>query len=344
MRIATRLVIAFLAVALFSGGLTLVLIERVQAEHVRRYFDEPRPFAPAGHRRGERLIQELREESRKALLFALVVAAAVGAGLALGLARPIRELTETARRYAAGDRSARAKVRGRDEIAELAAAFNALADRLAEERAREERQLAATAHELRTPLAVLKAELEALADGVLAPDAANLKALVAEVDRITRLVEDLELLSVVAAGGLALRPVEVDLAGAVREVFDRVLPGSYRLVGEGTALADPDRLRQILWNLATNVQKYGGAWAEVRVAPGRIEVQDRGPGVPPEEVERLFEPFYRRDPARPRGGSGLGLAVVRALARAMGGTVRARPGEEGGLVFELELPRSRGRG
>ncbi len=339
MRIATRLVLAFLAVALFSGGLTLVLIERVQTEHVRRYFAEgPRPHPRPGLRPGERLVAELKKESRKALFFALLVAAVVGAGLAFGLARPIRELTETARRYAAGDRSARARVRGRDEIAELAAAFNALADRLAEERAREERQLAATAHELRTPLAVLKAELEALADGVLTPDAANLKALVAEVDRITRLVEELELLSVAAAGGLALAREPVELAPLVREVFDRVLPGRYRLEGEGAALADPDRLRQILWNLATNVARHGGGRAEVRVAPGRIEVRDYGPGVPPEELERLFEPFYRTDPARTRGGSGLGLAVVRALAEAMGGGVRARPAEGGGLVFEVSLP------
>jgi len=338
-RIATRLVLAFLAVALFSGGLTLVLVERVQAEHVRRYFTEaPGPHPRPGHRPGERLVAELKKESRKALFFALLVAAAAGAGLAFGLSRPIRELTETARRYAAGDRSARARVRGRDEIAELAAAFNALADRLAEERAREERQLAATAHELRTPLAVLKAELEALADGVLTPDAANLKALVAEVDRITRLVEELELLSVAAAGGLALAREPVELAPLVREVFDRVLPGRYRLEGEGVALADPDRLRQILWNLATNVARHGGGRAEVRVAPGRIEVRDYGPGVPPEELERLFEPFYRTDPARTRGGSGLGLAVVRALAEAMGGEVRARPAEGGGLVFEVSLP------
>jgi len=337
MRIATRLVIAFLLIALFTGGLTLYLIERVQERHVRRFFGEgPRPAMALNHRPGERLINELKTESRKALVLALVVAAGVGAAMALGLARPIRELTETARRYAAGERGVRARVKGKDEIAELAAAFNELADRLAEERAREERQIAATAHELRTPLAVLKAELEALADGVMPPDPENLRALVAEVDRITRLVEELELIAVAEA----LRPEEVDLAALAREVFSRVLPGGFVVEGEGKAYADPDRVRQILWNLATNVKKYGGGYARVRVGEGRVEVCDRGPGVAEEELERLFEPFFRTDPARGRGGSGLGLAVVRSLAQAMGGRVSARRGEEGGLCFLVELPRS----
>ena len=339
MRIAARLVLAFVAVVLFFGGFTLVLLERVQAEHVRRYFNEvPRPVYHAGRRPGERLIEALKQESRKALLLAVLVAAGVGAGVALTLARPIRQLTETARRYAAGDRAVRARVKGRDEMAELAAAFNALADRLAEERAREERQLAATAHELRTPLAVLKAELEALADEMMRPDPETLRALVQEVDRITRLVEDLELITVADAGGLPLKKEVVDLAALAREVFDRVLPEGYALEGKGHALADADRVRQILWNLATNVKRHGGGWAQVRVAPGRIEVADRGPGVPEPLLDHLFEPFYRADPARPRGGSGLGLAVVRALTEAMGGEVRARKGRPEGLVVEVRLP------
>jgi len=338
-RIALRLVLAFLVVALFSGGLTLYLIERVQAEHVRRFLGPgPGLHRPLDRRPGERLIEELKQESRKALLVALAVAAGVGAVLAFSLTRPIRELTETARRYAAGERDLRARVRGRDEIAELAAAFNALADRLAEERAREERQLAATAHELRTPLAVLKAELEALADGVLAPDPENLRALVAEVDRVARLVEELELLAVAEAGGLVLNPEPVDLRALAEEVFGRVLGEGACLEGEGQAYADPDRVRQILWNLATNVKKYGGGRARVLVAPGRVTVCDAGPGLPPEEIARIFEPFYRADPARKRGGSGLGLAVVRALAEAMGGSVRAWSGEAGGLCLELSLP------
>jgi len=337
-KIAYRLILAFLVVALFSGGLTLYLIERVQAEHVRRFFAPGMGLHLRVDRRpGERLIEELRQESRKALLLALLVAAGAGAALAFGLTRPLRALTETAR-YAAGERDLRAPVAGRDEIAELAAAFNELADRLAEERAREERQLAATAHELRTPLAVLKAELEALADGVLPPDPENLRALVAEVDRITRLVEELELLSVAEAGGLVLHPESVDLGALSREVFSRVLGEGAEVVGEGKAQADPDRLRQILWNLATNVAKYGGGEARITVAPGRIRVCDRGPGLSEEERSRIFEPFYRADPARKRGGSGLGLAVVRALTEAMGGRVRAFSAPEGGLCVELELP------
>ncbi len=339
MKIAYRLVVAFLVVALFSGGLTLYLVERVQAEHVRRYFDPGRGIHLRADRRpGERLIEELKRESRKALLLALAVAAGAGAALAFGLTRPIRALTETARRYAAGERDLRAELRGRDEIAELAAAFNDLADRLAEERAREERQLAATAHELRTPLAVLKAELEALADGVLPADPENLRALVAEVDRITRLVEELELLTVAEAGGLPLHPEPVDLRALAEEVFSRVLPEGVELAGGGSAYADPDRVRQILWNLATNVAKYGGGAARVVVEPGRVRVCDRGPGLPPEALERVFEPFYRADPARERGGSGLGLAVVRALAEAMGGSARAYPAKDGGLCLEVRLP------
>ena len=339
MRIAARLILAFLLVALFTGGLTLYLIERVQAEHVRRYFSPGAAMVHRPYRRpGERLISELKAESRKALLLALAVAAGVGTALALGLSRPLRELTEAARRYAAGERELRAPIRGRDEIAELAAAFNAIADRLAEERAREERQLAAIAHELRTPLAVLKAELEALADGVMSPDPENLRALVAEVDRLARLVEELELLSVAGAGGLVLRPEVVDLAALAREVFGRVLGEGARVEGEGRAYADPDRLRQILWNLATNVARHGGGRAEVRVQDGELVVCDAGEGVEEGELERLFEPFYRKDPARGRGGSGLGLAVVRALAEAMGGSVRAEPNPEGGLCFRLRLP------
>jgi len=339
MRIVHRLVLAFLVVALFTGGLTLYLIERVQAEHVRRYFSPGLGLHLRTDRRpGERLIEDLKRESRKALLLALLVAAGAGGLLAFGLTRPLRKLTETARRYAAGERELRAAVRGRDEIAELAAAFNELADRLAEERAREERQLAATAHELRTPLAVLKAELEALRDGVLPADPENLEALVAEVDRITRLVEELELLAVAEAGGLVLHPEPVDLRALAEEVFSRVLGEGAEVTGAGEAFADPDRVRQILWNLATNVKKYGGGSAQVRVFPGKIEVCDRGPGLPSGEYERIFEPFYRGDPARKRGGSGLGLAVVRALAEAMGGGARAYPSDFGGLCLEVTFP------
>ena len=224
MKLASRLVLAFALVALFAGGLTTGLILNIQQSHVNRYFGEHTRYGlPAEpQRRGMTLLKELQDANLKATAVALALAIAIGGYLAWRLSRPVAELTRAARAYAAGDRSARARVSGNDELAELARAFNDLAERLQQEEELDRRRVADIAHELRTPLQVLKGELEALADGMLDPDPETLERLVEEVDHLALLVEDLRLISLAESGGLVLQRTPEDLADLLKrtaEVF-----------------------------------------------------------------------------------------------------------------------------
>jgi len=284
---------------------------------------------------------------------ALLVAAAVGMALAARLARPLRALTLTANRYAAGERAVRANEAGRDEVSEVAHAFNRMADNLRREEEQQQRLIADIAHELRTPLTVLKGELEALEDGLLEAEPATYRRLGEEVTLLERLVQDLRLLTQAESGELPLRLRRVDLTALVREASASfasharrrdvtVVPDLVPVVLEG----DPDRLRQVLANLLENAVRHAPQGSRVDVGLQRdggcavLTVRDRGEGIPEEERERVFQRFYRVDRARSRatGGSGLGLAIVRTLAELHGGSVAAASHPGGGAVLTVRLP------
>jgi signal transduction histidine kinase len=292
-------------------------------------------------------------------LAGVVLALALVQFLARGMTSPLREMAAAASAMARGDYGRRVTATSLDEVGELARAFNAMAAELADvDRVRRE-LIANVSHELRTPLGALQALLENLADGVSSPDPATLRTALRQTERLGRLVEQLLDLSRLESGVLALRPapfpVRPLLEEATREcelgeayvahpVWLRVSvqPGDLRAVG------DSERMHQVVANLLDNAVRHspadGRVWLSAHAATDgvtTIEVADEGPGIPPDEAERVFERFHRVDAARAArdGGTGLGLAIARWIVDAHGGTIRVRPREPHGCRVVVELPR-----
>ena len=278
--------------------------------------------------------------------------------LARGILRPVRQASDAARRIAGGDLSARLPVGSSDEFGAWAATFNRMAASLertvAELQIAQDRQRAFVAdvsHELRTPVTALVQEAGLLRDHLDALPADGQRAgelLVGDVARLRTLVDDLMEISRFDAAAEVAAPTEFDAAAFVRAVVANRLPSAALDVPreEVRVVLDQRRLERILGNLLDNAREHGEAAAvEVTLAMEtdtlRLEVADRGPGVPDDELPNLFERFHKADPSRSRGGSGLGLAIAREHAELLGGTLRAelRPG--GGLRFELRLPVTR---
>jgi two-component system, OmpR family, sensor kinase len=237
----------------------------------------------------------------------------------------------------------------RDELWHLARTLNTMLDRIGAGVAEQRRLVADASHELRTPLAAMRAEIDVSlrADGL--PPAARdvLESAREEVDRLNRLVDDLLTLAS-ADEGLALEPQPVDLGELAAQVALDLRPLAERrnvtveLSGAPAPVsADRAGLSRALRNVVENAIEFSPAGGCVRIftAPGRVQVADEGPGVPPELRERIFDRFFRADPSRDRqtGGTGLGLAIARELVNAHGGTIRAEP-TPSGSVFIIELP------
>ncbi len=280
-----------------------------------------------------------------AVLAAGVLALALGALLFFQLTAPIRQLTAAAHAISAGDLSQRVVVRSGDELGELAGAFNAMAANLAASEGQRRQMVADVAHELRTPLSVIQANLEAMQDGILPTDAEQLASLHEEALLLSRLVADLRLLSLAEAGQLKLELVEADLGELVRRAAERLRPaadakGVALMVEVPTELprvrADADRFTQMIGNLVDNALRYTPSGGRIVLTVGRggepgkartptVTVTDTGGGILPEDLPHVFDRFYRGDRSRARasGGSGLGLAIVKQLAEAHQGKVRA---------------------
>jgi signal transduction histidine kinase len=274
----------------------------------------------------------------------LALAVALGAWpLVARLTRRLERLRLRVEELGGGDLSARAPVEGRDEVADLARSFNRAADRIQQLVQSQRRQLAFASHELRSPLARLRVSLEMLeGDAALkaraAQDVAELDGLIDELLEASRLESLPALQRTDEVDVLALAAEEAARVGADVEGTAVVVPGDARL------------LRRLLRNLLDNARRHGGGGpVSVRVEPRRSEaglalvclsVADRGPGVAPEERERVFEPFHRPPGVAETGaGYGLGLALVRQIARAHGGDARCLAREGGGTLIEVELAR-----
>jgi histidine kinase len=352
-----RLLLAFLivvAAALGTVGVAVLLVGP-------GYFAEAmghRPDDPMGVAMDEATRAAFGEAMRQALLAATLIAVVAATIVSLAVAgrivRPIRALAAAAQRIARGHYAERVPVEEGDEIGVLADSFNEMAASLETTERRRVQLVGDVAHELRTPLATLDGYLEGLEDGVVAPAPETWTLLRGETARLTRLVDDLSDLWRAEAHQVPLRIEAVDVVVVARDVVGRFAPmaGERRLDVSGAegglfARADRDRLAQILSNYVANAIRHAPDGSAVTVAATRhgdhvrVSVSDEGPGLAADQLDAVFERFYRVDAARTReaGGAGIGLAIVRALAEAMEGRAWATSAGLGqGSTFSVELP------
>lgn len=287
-----------------------------------------------------------------ALGIALALVAVLAYALARHLSQPVARLDDTVGDLTHGDFTRRAEISGGDEIGRLGQNVNRLAETLEKNRSARHRWMTDIAHELRTPVSVLKGEIEALRDGLRPANQDAFASLSEEIDQLSRLVDDLQALALADAGALGLQRQQVDL----RELAEQSAESHRgRLAERGIELevvapkpaavsADPQRIRQLLNNLLENCYRYVETGGRVRIlldqagADTTLTIEDSGPGVPVEAMERLFERFFRDERGRSRAGSGLGLAICRGIAEAHGGSMAASPSSLGGLAIRLTLP------
>ncbi|WNV76018.1 cell wall metabolism sensor histidine kinase WalK [Geodermatophilus sp. DSM 44513] len=292
---------------------------------------------------------------RAVQVFALVsgvalVLAALASWLVAGrVLAPIRLVRRTAETITAGDLRQRIRVSGRDDVAALAATFNRMLDRLEHSFAAQRRFLDDAGHELRTPLTVLRGHLE-VPDDDPARQAHTRALLLDEVRRMQRIVDDLLVLAKTETPDFLI-PAPVDLADLTIDVLEKARPLGVRRwavdsVADAVVEADGQRLTQALVQLISNAVEHTtdgdriGVGSRVDADAVRLWVADTGPGVPPEDRARIFERFVRADRGVRREGAGLGLAIVRSIARAHGGEVTVGSAPSGGALFVLHLPLS----
>jgi signal transduction histidine kinase len=303
-------------------------------------------------------VDQLRLALAVGALVLILIALAASRAVAHSVLAPVEEAASAAERIRTGDLSARVAVTSDDEFGAWAEAFNRMAATLqatiarleaAEDRNR--RFVADVAHELRTPLTALVAEASIVGAHLddLPPESRRAaELLVADVRRLRTLVEELMELSRFDAGAERVELVPVELRRLVGAVVTARLPSARIAPGDEVAIeSDPRRLERILGNLLDNAREHGGA-ADVRVTIARtveevtVTVADRGPGVPPDRLDRIFERFSKLEPSRRAGSSGLGLAIAAEHAALLGGYLQADAPVGGGLAMTLVLPLTEG--
>lgn len=299
------------------------------------------------------------------LWWQLLLCGAIAGTLALGLARmlargmtkPLREMAQASRQMARGNYDTSISTRSKDEVGRLADAFNSMAKDLAEVEQLRRDLVANVSHELRTPISAMRARIENILDGVEDPDHFTLQIMLDQCDRLGGMVEQLLDLSRLEAGDLEpeLQPVspadtarvvasEVTVAHRLEDVRIEVDVPEQELIE-----ADPRLFHHLLFNLVDNAARFTPPGGRVLVAASscgeswELTVTDTGPGIPDDDLIRIFERFYRVDRGRSRndGGTGIGLAVARSIAEAHGGTIWAENSPGGGAVLTVRLARQR---
>lgn len=310
----------------------------------------------------QRFLDSVRRVLWQVGAVAALAGAVAGVAMATALTRRLHRLSHRALQLG---RLAHWTPPSGDEVDRLDAAFSKMEQALGEKESQRRQLLADVAHELKTPLAVVQANLEAMLEGVSHPTPQRIAAMHDQVTMLGRLVNDLRDLSMADAGELVTQRSPVDLADLVETAADLWRPRVEELgahlvterdpAAEFRTMGDRDRLGQVLGNLLSNaVRHLPPSGGEVRIAlrsegsgskerSGRraaIVVEDNGPGIPAGDLDRIFDHFYRADPARSRaaGGSGIGLALVRSFVEAHGGSVQAENRPEGGARFVVSLP------
>ncbi|MBR7188901.1 MAG: HAMP domain-containing protein, partial [Clostridia bacterium] len=308
----------------------------------------------------QEIYESLRDIQTKILLWLIVVAAAVmlvNVFVLRTITRPISELNEGISRMSRGDLSARVNVRGKNEFAGLAAAFNSMSERLEQLDKSRNQFVSNASHELKTPLSTMKILIETLmyqdpVDPVMTKD--FLGDVNKEIDRLNRIVSDLLTLVNIDSGAMKLNLVEVDLSALLQEQVKRLSPLARENGIELECSArdslfvtgDQLKLQQVIYNVIDNAIKYTPRGGEVHCALSRsgrmavIRIADTGVGIPAEDLPHIFDRFYRVDKARSRetGGTGLGLSIVKQILLSHGGTIVPESTLGKGTTFTIQLP------
>jgi two-component system, OmpR family, sensor histidine kinase BaeS len=289
------------------------------------------------------------------LVMVLLVAVAIGLMRAMrGVGSSIGDLVTAAHRVAAGDFGVRVPPKGPPSFRAVAGAFNDMAERLARQERQRRELMADIAHELRTPLSVVSGRLEGMIDGIYPREASQLEPLLDDMRVLARLVEDLRTLANAESGVMTLEREPTDVGMLVRDAVSAVQAEAARLrvtlsidddLDHSSELTttlvnlDPVRIRQVLVNLIGNAIQHGGSGVTVstRIAGGAlvVRVADNGPGIPPGDLPKIFERFYKRAGS---SGSGLGLTIARSLVNAHGGTIEAQSGAGSGTAITFRIP------
>lgn len=270
-------------------------------------------------------------------LGAIVLVFIISYFVARNLSRPLVEMRKAAEKMANGNLDVRVKTIGNDELNELGLSLNQLASQLQSQETSRKNMTSDIAHELRTPLATIKSHLEAFEDGIFKPTTQRMHSLKEEIERLILLVQDLEHLTAMESPEFVLDRMQEDLSKIINRSIETV-SGSY--VQKGVELAayhqgstdlniDAKRITQVLVNLLSNALKYTSTKGKVTVSTKDeiksvlITVKDTGNGIPSDEVEQVFERFYRSEKSRNRefGGSGIGLTIVKKIVEAHGGQI-----------------------
>ena len=285
----------------------------------------------------------------------LVLAAVVAFLLSRHLLAPVRKLTAGTQALASRQFDTRIEIESKDELGQLAADFNAMAQTLEDYERMRRQWVSDIAHELRTPLSILRGEIEALKDGVREVNRDSLDSLYSEAKHLNKIVTDLHELSLADTAALSIQKVPVDAVAVLNETLGHFKQGfaqnqiaienSLENQPPTSVIGDADRLQQLFSNLLENTLRYADAPGTLKIGQERTEnrwvlfFEDSGPGVPAEALGRLFDRLYRLDRPRSRtmGGSGLGLSICKSIAKALGGEIRALNANSGGLRIEVEL-------
>jgi signal transduction histidine kinase len=288
-----------------------------------------------------------------------VIALLLGVFLSRTLTRPIRELTRATHAVSGGDLTQQVPVRSKDELGELAQAFNKMSSQLSRSVNARRQMTADIAHELRTPLSLILGHAEAVHDGVLLPTLENFEIIREEAARLEHLVNDLRTLSLADAGELSMQLQTIEPQRLLNEVASLYQYQSQRkninfavdvAPNLPTIEVDPGRMTQVLTNILDNALRHTPEGGRITLSARQVEnmvelsLHDTGPGLSIEDIDRIFERFYRADPSRQRedGGSGLGLAIAKSIVQAHGGTLSAESEPGAGLKVIIRLPKKNG--
>jgi signal transduction histidine kinase len=292
-------------------------------------------------------------------LIGAVIALVLGVVLSRTLTRPIRELTRATHAVSEGDLSQQVPVRSNDELGELAQAFNRMSSELSRSVNTRKQMTADIAHELRTPLSLILGHAEAVHDGVLPPTPENFEIIREEATRLEHLVNDLRVLSLADAGELSINLQTIEPQRLLQDVASTYQYQAQRkqITLEldmasylPTIEVDPGRMTQVLTNILDNALRHTPEGGKIVLSAQELDhqielaIQDSGPGLKKEDLQRIFDRFYRTDASRQRdgafaGGSGLGLAIAKSIVQAHGGQLVAESEPGNGLKVIVTLPR-----